>query len=93
MTFTIDLKPETEAWLELQAARHGQPTAEYIRTALEGMRSLSPTEEAFDEGATEIEAGWASFTALIDKHQMDMGISDFAHQHDHYIHGTPKRED
>lgn len=30
--------------------------------------------------------------ALLEKYQMDTGISDLAYQHHHYIHGTPKIE-
>lgn len=39
-----------------------------------------------------VETDWDTLTKLIDENQMDTGISDLAHQHDHYIHGTPKRE-
>jgi hypothetical protein len=36
---------------------------------------------------------WDALTALIDSCQMDTGITDLAHQHDHYLYGTPKRVD
>jgi hypothetical protein len=29
---------------------------------------------------------------IIQECQIDTGITDLAYQHDHYIHGTPKRE-
>ena len=32
-------------------------------------------------------------TKLLEDCQMDTGIEDLAHQHDHYLHGTPKRVD
>ncbi|MFM7717431.1 MAG: hypothetical protein ACKO7A_33410, partial [Microcystis sp.] len=35
---------------------------------------------------------WDQFDQLIEKCTIDTGIVDLAHQHDHYIHGTPKRE-
>ncbi len=38
------------------------------------------------------ETNWDALTKLIEECQMDIGITDLAHQHDHYIHGTPKRE-
>ena len=38
------------------------------------------------------EATWDELDRLLEECQIDTGISDLAHQHDHYIHGTPKRE-
>jgi hypothetical protein len=35
---------------------------------------------------------WEQFDQLIANCLVDTGIEDLAHQHDHYIHGTPKRE-
>ena len=35
---------------------------------------------------------WDELDRLLEECQIDIGISDLAHQHDHYIHGTPKRE-
>jgi hypothetical protein len=34
-----------------------------------------------------------ALTKLLEDCQMDTGIEDLAHQHDHYLHGTPKRVD
>ncbi len=58
-------------------------------------RPASPVgsvQKANVEDASEIDAGWEALTALINECQVDTGIEDLAHQHDHYIHGTPKRE-
>ncbi len=41
----------------------------------------------------EREAEWKAFEELIDRCAVDTGIPDLAHQHDHYLHGTPKKED
>ena len=30
---------------------------------------------------------------FIEENFIDTGITDMAHQHDHYLYGTPKRED
>lgn len=38
------------------------------------------------------ETNWDALTKLIEECQIDTGISDLAHQHDHYLYGTPKRE-
>jgi hypothetical protein len=35
---------------------------------------------------------WAAFNTLIADCQMETGIADLAHQHDHYQHGSPKQE-
>ena len=37
------------------------------------------------------ETDYDALTKLINDSQMDTGIEDLAHQHDHYLHGTPKR--
>lgn len=86
MTMTIDISPEAKARLEAEAAKNGQEPVTYLQAIVEN--SFLP-----DADAAEIDAGWDSLTALIERCQMDTGITDFAHQHDHYIHGTPKRED
>lgn len=39
------------------------------------------------------EEAWGDFAQLLKECQVNTGISDLAHQHDHYLHGTPKRED
>ena len=85
MTMTIDISPEMQARLEAEAAKTGQEPTAYLQVAVENMLMS-------DADAAEIDAGWASLNALIDRCQMDTGITDLAHQHDHYIHGTPKRE-
>jgi hypothetical protein len=56
-----------------------------VADALE--RVLPPAEQD-DE---RIEAGWAALMELVEKFQMDTGIADLAHEHDHYLYGTPKR--
>jgi hypothetical protein len=35
---------------------------------------------------------WDALMEFIEQSAVDTGIEDLAHQHDHYIHGTPKRE-
>ena len=49
-------------------------------------------QEIDSEDDARIDAGWEALTALIKECQVDTGIEDLAHQQDHYIHGTPKRE-
>ena len=41
----------------------------------------------------EIENGWQHLMDTIKRNRISTGIGDLAHQHDHYLYGTPKRED
>lgn len=41
----------------------------------------------------DIRAGWERFMKTIKENQIESDITDMAHQHDHYLYGTPKRED
>ncbi|MBE9018458.1 hypothetical protein C7Y66_30085 [Chroococcidiopsis sp. CCALA 051] len=45
-----------------------------------------------EQPVVENELAWDEFEQLIERCAVDTGIEDLAHQHDHYIHGTPKRE-
>lgn len=38
------------------------------------------------------ETDWAAFERLTEVHTVKTGISDLAHQHDHYLYGKPKTE-
>ncbi|MCU0547971.1 MAG: hypothetical protein MUC48_01365 [Leptolyngbya sp. Prado105] len=40
----------------------------------------------------EIAEGWLQLRQIIEDCQIETGVSDLAHQHDHYLHGTPKQE-
>ena len=35
---------------------------------------------------------WDEFDQILEECQMNTGIADLSYQHDHYIHGLPKRE-
>jgi hypothetical protein len=48
-----------------------------------------------DENAPEAQGGevaWSTLEQLVEDCAVDTGIPDLAHQHDHYLYGTPKRE-
>lgn len=66
--------------LEAIAAKEGQ---QVIITFVE---QENPIETPSDE------ISWDEMLDFIDTCAVDTGIEDLAHQHDHYIHGTPKRE-
>jgi hypothetical protein len=38
------------------------------------------------------DAGWNGLMQLIEDCAVDTGIDDLAHQHDHYLYGTPKKD-
>ncbi|MBW4691421.1 MAG: hypothetical protein KME27_06595 [Lyngbya sp. HA4199-MV5] len=46
-----------------------------------------------DSGETISDTAWADLAQLVKTNQVKTGIGDLAHQHDHYLYGTPKRED
>lgn len=46
-----------------------------------------------DEPESENQIGWKKLMAVIEENQIDADITDLAHNHDHYLYGTAKRED
>ena len=46
-----------------------------------------------DEAESENQIGWKRLMEVIEKNQIDADITDLAHNHDHYLYGTAKRED
>ncbi len=46
-----------------------------------------------DESESENQNDWKRLFAVIEENQIDADITDLAHQHNHYLYGTPKRED
>lgn len=87
MTLTIDFPQDIEEWLEEEAARQGQAPAEFVRIAIARMRpaASAPTQD-------DVPTNWDALDRIIDANQIETGILDLAHQHDHYIHGKPKRD-
>ena len=46
-----------------------------------------------DEQTINEESDWERLFKAIEESRIDADITDLAHQHDHYLYGTPKRED
>ena len=46
-----------------------------------------------DEQTINEESDWEILFRAIEESRIDADITDLAHQHDHYLYGTPKRED
>jgi hypothetical protein len=45
-----------------------------------------------DEEPSEQEAEWDALLELLESCETSTGVSDLAHQHDHYLYGKPKDE-
>jgi hypothetical protein len=48
-------------------------------------------EEEGSQPTSDIEASWDRLLQTIEDCKVSTGIGDLAHQHDHYLHGTPKK--
>ena len=67
--------------------------------------ALEPLDEEFEGREVQItliestkeseddKSGLAELFEFVEKNSIETGIGDLAHQHDHYLYGTPKRED
>jgi hypothetical protein len=56
--------------------------SEQERIALIILKEVEPKDVDF----------WDEFDDILEDCQISTGIKDLSYQHDHYIHGTPKRE-
>ncbi|MCB8758461.1 hypothetical protein [Planktothrix agardhii] len=45
-----------------------------------------------DTKKVDDDSDWDKLSQILDECQINTGITDLAYQHDHYIHGTPKRK-
>ncbi len=63
--------------------RNGQPV---IITFLEEGETTQPPPSVN-------EADWDALMKLVEACAVDTGIPDLAHQHDHYLYGTPKKKE
>jgi ssDNA-specific exonuclease RecJ len=50
--------------------------------------------KAFNQKVNHEDASdWETLEDLLEECKVETGISDLSEQHDHYLHGTPKREE
>ena len=61
----------------------GRDGQKVLITFLEGANEPQEDMAAVDEADT--------LGQLIDRFSVETGIPDLAHEHDHYLHGTPRR--
>ncbi len=59
----------------------------------DGQKVLIVFVQEEDDESPVANTAWGDFAQLLADCQVRTGISDLAHQQDHYRHGTPKRED
>ena len=55
--------------------------------------NLANGESDEEKRRSDVKSGWQSLMKTIEENQISTGVTDMAHQHDHYLYGTPKRED
>lgn len=71
--------------------------SELLEKAIASVRELPESEQdgiaamILQELEKKQVVAWDDFDQIIQENQMSTGISDLSHQHDHYIHGTPKQ--
>ena len=71
--------------------------SELLEKAIASVRELSESEQdgiaamILQELEKKQAVAWDDFDQIIQENQVSTGISDLSHQHDHYIHGTPKQ--
>ncbi|MFM2313386.1 MAG: hypothetical protein RLZZ04_2662 [Cyanobacteriota bacterium] len=71
--------------------------SELLKKAIASVRELPESEQdgiaamILQELEKKQVVAWDDFDQIIQENQMSTGISDLSHQHDHYIHGTPKQ--
>ena len=49
-------------------------------------------EEAAEPLPGQENSAWDTLMSLVDDCAVETGVTDLAHQHDHYLYGKPKRE-
>ena len=49
-------------------------------------------EDTLPTQPTTNKAAWDALQQLVENCTVETGISDLAHQHDHYLYGKPKQE-
>ena len=108
-TVTMQLDPSTAALLralQLKAAAQGtslnallKPLAEAESEStqapfeqIEGLLGVIDSRESVEPMAEDGDGGTARLRLIRDC-QTASGIGDLAHEHDHYLYGTPKRLD
>ncbi len=86
------MSAEIKAMLEVKGKVHNGAVLplEPISDSYEGREVIITLD---NESESENRKGWERLMAVIEENQIDADITDLAHNHDHYLYGTAKRED
>jgi hypothetical protein len=79
---------------DILAASRRLTLAEQSRLLAALAQQIAAAVATEQEATTEADAApdsWAQILQLADQHGVATGIGDLAHQHDHYLYGTPRR--
>jgi hypothetical protein len=79
---------------DILAASRRLTLAEQSRLLAALAQQIAAAVAAEQVATTEADAApdsWAQILQLADQHGVATGIGDLAHQHDHYLYGTPRR--
>jgi len=88
---TVKVKVENGQILALEPVDEALEGKEFTITVNDTANGESmDTDDAEGE---RIRSSWDSLMKFIRENSIDTGITDMAHQHDHYLYGTPKRKD
>jgi hypothetical protein len=91
MTLTVELSPEKEALVIAQAQSRGLTAQEWLVQIVEQAAQLPPAEPA-EKDDRPLSAMFREIWAdMPDEVRAKLPV-DGADQHDHYIYGTPKRD-
>jgi hypothetical protein len=62
---------------------------------IEGRENQPVIITFLDDEQVEAEEGddWEELAQLVEDCAVDTGIEDLAHQHDHYLYGTPRKDE
>jgi hypothetical protein len=70
-------------------ARPSEPVAEHEGHPV--LITFLEEDAANSSPATGDGEAWETFSQLVEDCGVETGIADFAHQHDHYLYGKPKK--
>ncbi|AFZ49753.1 hypothetical protein [Dactylococcopsis salina] len=66
--------------------------AELERIPEEQLEQVYKLLREFNEKSNESTSDWEALGDLLEECKVKTGVDDLSYQHDHYLHGTPKRK-
>lgn len=87
-----------ESMIETRTFVDDNAMTELLERAIASVRQLPESEQdgiaamILQELEKKQVVAWDDLEQIIQDSQVRTGIGDLSHQHDHYIHGTPKQD-